>query len=47
MDLVTRTACRAGQRIELLPREFSLLELLMRNEGRVLTKTMFLEKIWN
>ena len=47
MDLVTRTASRAGQRIELLPREFSLLELLMRNEGRVLTKTMFLEKIWN
>ncbi len=47
MDLVTRTTCRAGQRIELLPREFSLLELLMRNEGRVLTKTMFLEKIWN
>ncbi|NSY51473.1 response regulator (plasmid) [Agrobacterium rosae] len=47
MDLVARTTSRAGQLIELLPREFSLLELLMRNEGRVLTKTMFLEKIWN
>lgn len=47
IDLVTRTAARAGRRIELLPREFSLLELLMRNEGRVLTKTMLLEKIWN
>lgn len=47
MDLVARTIYRAGQRIDLLPREFSLLEFLMRNEGRVLTKTMFLEKIWN
>jgi two-component system, OmpR family, response regulator len=45
--LVTRTASRSGQRLELLPREFSLLELLMRNEGRILTKTMLLEKIWN
>jgi two-component system OmpR family response regulator len=47
IDLVRRTAERAGQSIELLPREFSLLELLMRNEGRVLTKTMLLERIWN
>lgn len=47
MDLITRTASRQGCRIDLLPREFSLLELLMRNEGRVLTKTMLLEKIWN
>ncbi|AAK86436.1 MULTISPECIES: response regulator transcription factor [Agrobacterium] len=47
MNLVTRTTSRGGQRIDLLPREFSLLELLMRNEGRILTKTMFLEKIWN
>ena len=45
--LMTRTASRSGQRLELLPREFSLLELLMRNEGRILTKTMLLEKIWN
>lgn len=47
MDLVSRTTTRDGNTIELLPREFALLELLMRNEGRVLTKTMFLEKIWN
>lgn len=47
LDLVRRVARRAGQTIELLPREFSLLELLMRNEGRVLTKTMLLERIWN
>jgi len=47
LDLVKRTAERAGTPLELLPREFSLLEILMRNEGRVLTKTMLLEKIWN
>jgi two-component system OmpR family response regulator len=47
LDLVTRTAERAGVLLELLPREFTLLELLMRNEGRVLTKTMLLERIWN
>jgi two-component system OmpR family response regulator len=47
LDVVKRIATRAGQTIELLPREFALLELLMRNEGRVLTKTMLLERIWN
>ena len=47
VDLMRRTAERAGTPIELLPREFALLELLMRNEGRVLTKTMLLERIWN
>ncbi len=47
IDLVRRTAQRAQTPIELLPREFLLLELLMRNEGRVLTKTMLLERIWN
>ena len=47
LDLVKRTAERAGILLELLPREFTLLELLMRNEGRVLTKTMLLERIWN
>ncbi|CDN54383.1 Putative Two-component transcriptional regulator; transcriptional regulator involved in heavy-metal (Cu/Zn) homeostasis [Neorhizobium galegae bv. officinalis bv. officinalis str. HAMBI 1141] len=47
LDLVKRTAERAGVLLELLPREFTLLELLMRNEGRVLTKTMLLERIWN
>lgn len=47
LDLVRRVARRGGATIELLPREFALLELLMRNEGRILTKTMLLERIWN
>lgn len=47
LDLVARIATRNGLTIELLPREFSVLELLMRNEGRILTKTMLLEQIWN
>lgn len=47
LDLVRRLATRGGTVIELLPREFALLELLMRNEGRILTRTMLLERIWN
>ncbi len=47
MDLVKRTAHRNGTPVELLPREFLLLEHFMRNEGRVMTKTMLLERIWN
>lgn len=47
IDLVKRIATRSGTLIELLPREFALLELLMRNEGRILTKTMLLERVWN
>ncbi len=47
LDLVRRVAKRAAATIELLPREFALLELLMRNEGRILTKTMLLERVWN
>jgi two-component system, OmpR family, response regulator len=47
LDLARRVAKRSGQIVELLPREFALLEFLMRNEGRVLTKTMLLERIWN
>ena len=46
LDLVRRTCTRAGQAIELLPREFGLLEYLMRNEGRVVTRTMLLERVW-
>src|SRR6195952_1453078 len=47
LDLVRRT-CRRGQTpIELLPREFALLEYLMRNQGRVLTRTMLLERVWD
>lgn len=47
LDLMRRMSKRSGQIVELLPREFTLLEFLMRNEGRVLTKTMLLERIWN
>ncbi|ODT07415.1 MAG: DNA-binding response regulator [Mesorhizobium sp. SCN 65-20] len=47
LDLFRRLARRDDTTIELLPREFALLELLMRNEGRILTKTMLLERIWN
>ena len=47
VDLVTRETIRSGQTIELQPREFSLLEYLMRHSGRVVSKTMILEHIWN
>lgn len=47
LDLMRRTAIRAGQPIDLLPREFTLLEVLMRNEGRVVTRTMLLERVWD
>jgi two-component system OmpR family response regulator len=46
LDVVRRTCRRAGQSIDLLPREFSLLEYLIRNEGRVITRTMLLERVW-
>jgi DNA-binding response OmpR family regulator len=47
MDLVGRTVRRDGQRIELPPREFALLELLMRNAGRPLAKAYLLERLWD
>jgi two-component system OmpR family response regulator len=47
MDLVTREVTRGGSPIELQPREFSLLEFLMRHAGRVVTKTMILEHVWD
>lgn len=47
MNLLTRQVLRAGEPIELQPREFSLLEYLMRNPGRVLSKTMILEHVWD
>ena len=46
VDLLTRVVLRAGERIDLQPREFSLLEYLMRNAGRVVSKTMILEHVW-
>ncbi|MGF7163286.1 two-component system OmpR family response regulator [Rhodoligotrophos appendicifer] len=47
VDLIKRTVTRGGRTIDLQPREFSLLEILMRNEGRVLTRTMLLERVWD
>lgn len=47
MDLLTRTVTRAGTEIDLQPREFRLLEILMRNKGRVITRTMLLERVWS
>ncbi len=46
MDLLKRTVTRAGQRIDLQTREFQLLEYLMRHAGRVVTRTMLLENVW-
>jgi two-component system, OmpR family, response regulator len=47
IDIVKREAVRAGRAIDLQPREFSLLEYLVRHSGRVVSKTMILEHIWN
>ncbi len=46
MDLVARTVRRGGESIDLQPREFRLLEALMRSEGRVITRKMLLEQVW-
>ena len=47
MDLITRRVTRAGIEIDLLPREFALLEHLLRRKGRVQTRTMLLEAVWD
>ena len=47
MDLLARTVKRAGRGIELKPREFRLLEYLMRHAGQVVTRTMLLEAVWD
>lgn len=47
LDLLGRTATRGGRSIELLPREFQMLEYLMRRQGRVVTRTMMLETLWD
>jgi two-component system OmpR family response regulator len=47
MDLLARTIARHGNEIELLPREFRLLEFLMRHPGQVVTRTMLLENVWD
>jgi two-component system OmpR family response regulator len=46
MDLLARMVRRAGQAVDLQPREFELLEYLMRHAGQVVTRTMLLENIW-
>jgi two-component system OmpR family response regulator len=46
MNLLKREVTRAGKRIELQPQEFKLLEYLLRNQGRVVTRTMLLENVW-
>ncbi len=47
MDLLSRTVRRRGQKIDLQPREFRLLEFLMRHAGQVVTRTMLLEGVWD
>jgi two-component system OmpR family response regulator len=46
MDLLAREVTRDGRRIELQPREFAMLEYLMRHAGQVVTRTMLLENVW-
>jgi two-component system, OmpR family, response regulator len=47
LDLLARTVARGGQDVDLQPREFLLLEYLMRNAGHVVTRTMLLEHVWD
>jgi two-component system OmpR family response regulator len=47
LDLLTRRVTRQGRPIDLRPREFALLEYLMRNAGRVVSKTMILSRVWD
>ncbi len=46
MDLVSRTVRRGDEEIDLQPREFRLLEVLLRSEGRLITRKMLLEQVW-
>jgi two-component system OmpR family response regulator len=47
MDLVSRTVSRRGQGIKLPPREFQLLEYLVRHEGQVVPRAMLLQHVWD
>jgi two-component system, OmpR family, response regulator len=47
IDLLARIACRRGHKIELLPREFKLLEYLARNAGQVVSRAMLLQHVWD
>lgn len=47
MNLIKREVTRGGQLIDLQPREFELLEIMVRNAGRILTRSMLLEQVWD
>ena len=47
IDLLARRVERGGKPVDLQPREFKLLEVLMRHAGQVMTRTMLLEKVWD
>jgi len=47
MDLLTRAVRRGGRPLDLLPREYQLLEYLMRHAGQVVTRTMMFEEVWD
>ena len=47
MDLLARSVTRGGRRVDVQPREFRLLEQLMRHAGQVVTRTMLLEAVWD
>ena len=47
VDLIARSATRSGREVNLLPREFALLEYLMRHAGQVVTRAMLLEEVWH
>jgi DNA-binding response OmpR family regulator len=47
LDTLTRAVRRSGRRIDLKPKEYSLLEYLMRNSGRPITKSLIIEHVWD
>jgi len=47
MNVVEHKVTRAGQVLELLPKEYKILEIFLRSQGRVITKNMLLEKVWD
>jgi len=47
LDLVSRTVSRGGRAIDLLPREYQVLECLVRNEGQVVSRAMLLQHVWD
>jgi two-component system, OmpR family, response regulator len=47
LDLVSRSVSRGGQKIDLLPREFKLLEYLVRNQGQIVPRAMLLQHVWD